>query len=322
MCKLGLRAQLAEGSRALISFLMPCRNSAVYLEAAVDSILSSARSDIELVIVDDGSTDSTPEMLSGIASDTRVISQRNSGAGKIDALNLAFSRSRGEAIAFLDSDDLFIMDGLDELIPDTRGVTVHDLVVVDDDLKPCAIYSSPPAYLTAPLRDVMARVISLPRPVFTLSREIAEIVFPIPRTMIFEDVWISLVVKARARSIRHPKCRCYLYRQHSGQSFGGILDFSNQSRLFRACTMVKMIRDLPQALNRLKLEVPVSAESFASASAYWGLLAHRRPRISGIMLARMSLFMRLKALVYAKTPRLAAWMLKLKWNWEIRRHRA
>ena len=88
------------------SIIMPCFNAAAYLSDSVGSVLAQSRPDWELIIVDDGSTDSSSRELQKLAAkDTRiqVFHQRNAGATA--ARNRALLEAHGTYIAFLDADD-------------------------------------------------------------------------------------------------------------------------------------------------------------------------------------------------------------------------
>ncbi len=93
---------------------MATYNRAAILPKAIDSILSQTFSDIEFVIVDDGSADSTPELLRKyIDKDNRitVITQRNQGLAI--ARNNGVAKTSGEYIAFMDSDDACAVNRLE-----------------------------------------------------------------------------------------------------------------------------------------------------------------------------------------------------------------
>ena len=95
-----------------VSVIMPTYNSAQYLSDAIRSTLDQSYGDFELVVVDDGSTDETTKIL-GSVSDSRlhVVSlPRNSGLAA--ARNAGLEVSRGELIAWLDSDDMSRRDRL------------------------------------------------------------------------------------------------------------------------------------------------------------------------------------------------------------------
>ncbi|HVD37629.1 MAG TPA: glycosyltransferase, partial [Solirubrobacterales bacterium] len=97
-----------------ISVLMPVRDGARFLVEAVESVLAQSFSDLELVVVDDGSTDSTPRLLEQIAGrDSRlVVHRRRPGRNLAEVLNLAAELSRAPLLARLDADDVALPERL------------------------------------------------------------------------------------------------------------------------------------------------------------------------------------------------------------------
>lgn len=89
-----------------ISVVMPAFNSSKYISAAIDSVLIQSYQDFEIVVVDDGSTDDTADVVKSYLSDSRIkyIVQENQGPGA--ARNRGMQLSSGDYICFLDSDDL------------------------------------------------------------------------------------------------------------------------------------------------------------------------------------------------------------------------
>lgn len=97
----------------IISVIVPVYNSSKYLKECLDSILNQTLIDIEVICVDDGSTDESPLILEEYASrDSRlqILKQENKGAGA--ARNLGMTIAKGKYLSFLDSDDFFSPDML------------------------------------------------------------------------------------------------------------------------------------------------------------------------------------------------------------------
>jgi glycosyltransferase involved in cell wall biosynthesis len=92
-------------SERLISVITPTRNRAEMLERCIDSVLAQAHTEFELLVVDDGSDDATPEFLAR-CSDPRVRSFRIDHAGVCAARNHGLDQARGSVIAYLDDDNL------------------------------------------------------------------------------------------------------------------------------------------------------------------------------------------------------------------------
>ena len=93
--------------KALVSFYMTVKNGIEYIDKSVNSIKAQTYSNWEAVIVDDGSSDSTPEYLDKLAkNDSRFLIIKTEGIGRGAALNLAIENTSGEYLANLDVDDL------------------------------------------------------------------------------------------------------------------------------------------------------------------------------------------------------------------------
>jgi glycosyltransferase involved in cell wall biosynthesis len=91
----------------LLSVVIPTYNYGHLLKRALDSVMSQMNDDCELVVIDDGSTDSTVQLLGSIQTgeESRVSWQRQENAGAAAARNLGLRASRGSNILYLDADD-------------------------------------------------------------------------------------------------------------------------------------------------------------------------------------------------------------------------
>lgn len=105
--------QTTKQATPAVSIVMPCFNAIATIEASIASVQDQTVSDWELVIVDDGSSDASWDLVKDIASADRrirVIAQRN--AGPAVARNAGVRLARSQVIAFLDADDLWGADHL------------------------------------------------------------------------------------------------------------------------------------------------------------------------------------------------------------------
>lgn len=108
---------------------MPVYNVERYLSACLDSLLAQSYADFEVVMIDDGSTDSSADIARAYTtSDPRFRLVRQENAGLAAARNAGVSESRGEYLTFLDSDDLLPADAYERLMS-TIERTGSDLVV-------------------------------------------------------------------------------------------------------------------------------------------------------------------------------------------------
>ncbi|MCP1677147.1 glycosyltransferase involved in cell wall biosynthesis [Natronocella acetinitrilica] len=124
----------------LVSIITPTYNRARFLGIAIDSVLAQTYENWELVIVDDGSTDNTPEIMEPYLKDSRIRYFRQENQGQSVARNVGIRESKGEYICFLDSDNAWLPDKLRrsvELMEQHQnvGVLYADVITVDEDGK-------------------------------------------------------------------------------------------------------------------------------------------------------------------------------------------
>lgn len=105
-------------SPPLVSAIIPVYNGERYIADAIDSVFRQVHRPIEVIVVDDGSTDGTLAAVAAYGDAVRVISQKNSGQAV--ARNAGLSAAKGKYIAFLDADDVWSDDHLAELLPPLR----------------------------------------------------------------------------------------------------------------------------------------------------------------------------------------------------------
>jgi len=97
-----------------ISVIIPTYNYGRFLREAIDSALAQTYPPLEIIVIDDGSTDDTPQVLAAYGDRIRTIRQNNEGVGA--ARNAGIAAARGEYIAFLDSDDIWMTQKLEREI--------------------------------------------------------------------------------------------------------------------------------------------------------------------------------------------------------------
>ena len=119
-----------------VSVLIPTYNRRQYVVEAIESVLAQDYSDMEIIVVDDGSTDGTESALKPYLSDIRLI--RTENRGPASARNVGMAAARGEYIAWLDSDDLYypfkieLQAGLLDRSPDI-GMVYSEFSAFADD---------------------------------------------------------------------------------------------------------------------------------------------------------------------------------------------
>lgn len=99
----------------LVSVIIPCYNAEKYIEDAIKSALSQSYQPIEVIVIDDGSTDNGIEIVKTYSERVRL--ERNSGKGACAARNLGMALSKGEYIQFLDADDVLVPNKIEKQLP-------------------------------------------------------------------------------------------------------------------------------------------------------------------------------------------------------------
>ena len=99
-----------------VSIILPARNSADGLPAALESILNQTYPDFELIIVDDGSTDTTPKLLAGLSDPRIVVIRHPVQFGIAHACNTGIGAASGELVGFISSGDEWDVRKLEEQV--------------------------------------------------------------------------------------------------------------------------------------------------------------------------------------------------------------
>jgi len=114
--------------KPLVSVVIPVFNGATFVARAVDSVLAQTCKDFEIIVVDDGSTDDTQAVLDRLAKRSGIICLHQKNAGPAQARNLGIKLASGEYIAFLDCDDIWFPEKLEEQLAILRGNSQLGLV--------------------------------------------------------------------------------------------------------------------------------------------------------------------------------------------------
>lgn len=230
--------QGSSNGRPFFSILVPTYNHSKFLPAALDSLLAQTFGDWEAVVVNDGSTDNTAEILNAYAArDPRIRPVHKKNGGTVSALNEALKQSRGQWICWLSSDDFFEPDKLAaheaeiRKYPETRFFFTN-FFLLDD----------PPGHKYPAQLDVQTYIPGEPLQVIRLFdfNYLNGITIAIDRALFEElggfnpryraghdfDMWLRATARCRSRFIDR---RLSTTRQHPGQdtrrlAMTGIID--------------------------------------------------------------------------------------------------
>ena len=136
----------------LVSIIMPAYNSARFIRESIGSVLAQTYTDWELLIVDDGSTDNTAEIIASF-QDERIHMMRNElNLGAALSRNKALREAKGKYIAFLDADDLWLPEKLEKQLAFMQqngyAFTFTDYRIINEDGTPQNKILHMPASLT------------------------------------------------------------------------------------------------------------------------------------------------------------------------------
>ena len=125
-------------STPLVSILINNYNYGQFLKQAIDSAINQTYENIEIIVVDDGSTDSSREIIANYGDKVIPVFKKN--GGQASAFNAGFANSQGDIICFLDADDVFISSKVAEMVNIFEqykyiGWYFHTYKLVDTDLK-------------------------------------------------------------------------------------------------------------------------------------------------------------------------------------------
>lgn len=233
---------------ALISIIVNNYNYGRYVGEAIDSALAQTYRNIEVVVVDDGSTDQSRDVIAGYGS--RVVGVLKSNAGQGSAFNAGFAASRGDIVIFLDSDDALLPGAAATVAPlfarhphlvkvqwplwmtDAGGRRTGGIfpegALPEGDFREVLMRDGPTQHLSAPTsgnawrRRFLSDVLPMPEPVFRTAAD----------TYLFElaPFWGSI------SSLREPHA---MYRQHGSNDHTALpleQRIARQSRLYDAYT--------------------------------------------------------------------------------------
>jgi len=201
----------------MVSVIIVVYNGEKYIEQAIKSVLNQTYDNIELIVVDDGSTDNTAQIIKKYKN-IKYIYQKNKGQGA--ARNLGLANASGDYIAYLDADDLYEPNKIEEQIKILKkendvDIVYNDLKVVDDKLN--YLYTLKSEGIYDKREDLLANIIYrqvVQGPVCIILRRkcIEDIKWNENLSYAFDyDYTMSLCLKYKFKYLEKP---LYIYRRH------------------------------------------------------------------------------------------------------------
>ncbi|MDR3727251.1 MAG: glycosyltransferase [Terracidiphilus sp.] len=249
----------------LVSVIIPSYNSAHYLADAVRSVFAQTYSALECIVIDDGSTDHTDDVLRELlAQYAGLKTARKANGGLSSARNAGLRLCSGSLVSFLDADDVLLSDKIERQVSFLNAHLEVDLVygdylVVTETLQPVAVFAAEMPRGLDPLdafcyTNWFAPMVPLIRRAVT--DKVGEFDEELPAAEDW-DYWIRCVKIARVSYLAGPVA---VYRQHDSQMS------RDYSRMRRGCVQVatKNFRE-----DRRRLRMAMAAIEFTHAKYLW-----------------------------------------------------
>ena len=252
----------------LVSVVVPCFNYGRYVAAAIESALNQDWPEMEVIAVDDGSTDDTLAVLNSFGSAIRVIHRANGGVNA--ATDTGVAAARGELITFLDADDTWppgrvrvLAEAL--LAHPEAGAAYGDMRVLDETGAVVhASFNAHKGFPTAPSGRFLGQILAfncVSAGAMMVRAALRDCFHPIPAHGGWHDWWIATQILRETEIVAVPEV-VNLYRQHGSNTNMGAdearavgllrteLPF-RQWLIANAAPPLATIRDLLQALAAL-----------------------------------------------------------------------
>ena len=106
----------------LVSIIIPCYNAEKYIAETIQSVINQTYKNWELIVVNDGSTDNSPDIIKEfVANDNRIAFIDKPNSGVSDSRNKGLAKAKGAYIAFLDADDVWNFQYLEKQIENLQA---------------------------------------------------------------------------------------------------------------------------------------------------------------------------------------------------------
>jgi len=297
----------------MISFIMMAYNVEAYISDALVELQKEYDINWELIIIDDFSTDGTFEVAKKFSKkDFRIKLVKNKTKGKVTGTNYGYSLTKGDIIKCIDSDDV-LLNGFFKEFSRLKNYDAHchSAYITDEELNNKSVYNINPLMISQSYEYVLSNLTSFPKWSWSFKRKIAEKIFPMPENLPFEDVWIALLIKKHTNNILVLDTPLYKYRQHSTQTFGGIINYNPDKVIFRANRLMKLMDILN---NEPRVMIGYNINIFDKTREYNTLIATKNLSIFKILFSNLSYIQKIKITLIKKFPNLAKYITVLKWK--------
>jgi glycosyltransferase involved in cell wall biosynthesis len=277
---------------------MPVYNGEKYLRRSVESVFAQTYRPIELVAVDDGSTDGSAELLASYGDRLVLVRQENAGVSR--ARNAGIRSARGELVAFLDQDDWWLPEKVQRQVDcfgaDSRLGLVHTATVHFDEARSAFVGGSPPE--AAALAGACYERLLLRNAIYNSSVMVRQCVFTtvggmdttIPGNSVQDyELWLRIARQFPFGFVAEPLT---VWRLHPGQGYWNRRKMlTEELRLLERYTSGRFTGPLRPRFARLLEELGLAhleARESAPARRYFGRALRTQPSRRNAMLYALS----------------------------------
>ena len=190
-----------------VSIIVPVYNTEKYLDKCLDSLVNQTLKDIEIIVVNDGSTDNSDQIIKDYLKKYKnVIYIKDTNHGQGHARNIGLTQASGEYVCFVDSDDYVSLTMLEELYDNSYDVIVGDIIQVIGNKK---VYFN--NYHNFSKKDKVNLMLSHPGPVVRLYRRKLFSDVKFLENVYYEDLATMPLIAKKVKKVKHVAKPLYYY---------------------------------------------------------------------------------------------------------------
>ena len=214
----------AQMNQPLVSIIVPCYNHAAYIEACIESVLQQTYPNIELIVIDDGSTDESPKILEGLHHRHGFYYEHQGNMGFARTLNKAISIAKGKYVAYIGSDDIMLADKTEKQVAflESRsdiavcGGNVIAINAQGDELP----NQYAPLYRELDFEDVfLGKTPGIAAPTAMIRKEVLDKEGNYDPSIALEDMYMWLKLTSRGYKIAGLESVLIYYRKHPSNTY-------------------------------------------------------------------------------------------------------
>ncbi|WP_290139626.1 glycosyltransferase family 2 protein [uncultured Dubosiella sp.] len=230
----------------LISIIVPVYNCEKYLPETIKSIITQTYSNFEIILIDDGSTDSSGKICDEFAlRDSRICVFHKENGGVSDSRNFGVANSKGKYITFVDSDDVIVKDYCENLIKalnkENVDIVIGNFMKFSGDI-PKLEYNDGNNYQILTSREALIEYFyrKLPGylPACLYRKEVFDNIF-FPVGQLFEDSAVMPLLIDKTQNILFFDKVIYFYRQREGSIINGKFTSKQFQQFFSTYNLIK-----------------------------------------------------------------------------------